>query len=284
MIGSSASSRSSRRVRRGGRRDRGDRRRRRPVRRPGGPLALPGRTRSVRKQADYTAAIERVVDACRAPRQVARDPRLRHGSGPEAGRTGLPNSSGSAPTEPWSRPGPTRRSRPSGADTRPGDITAVADAGRCSAIRYRCDVRDVAVDDRRAHPPSAAHEDQPARRSDSPRREAIPQIAYFSRVSTSALFATRSTAATHARPMSRPRPGRVGWPILLLCASGRSARRRAQVRPCGRRLDRAEEEFTFVSVSGRATIETIRSSSRSTGCPKSSSAGSRSCRRRSTSR
>ncbi len=92
---------------------------------------------------------------------------------------------------------------------------------------------------------------------DSPRREAIPQIAGLLRKIDICLFATRSDGGElHARPMSNN--GEVEWDGRSWFFAPADGRLVAELKsdPAVVASYRAEEGFTFVSVSGRATIET----------------------------
>ena len=92
--------------------------------------------------------------------------------------------------------------------------------------------------------------------TDASGREAIPQIAAIISQIDICLFATRGDAGQiHARPMSNN--GQVEWDGRSWFFAPSAGRLVAELRsdPSAVAAYRAEEGYTFVSVSGRATIE-----------------------------
>jgi len=93
--------------------------------------------------------------------------------------------------------------------------------------------------------------------TDASGREAIPQIAAIISQIDICLFATRGDAGQiHARPMSNN--GQVEWDGRSWFFAPSAGRLVAELRadPSAVAAYRAEEGYSFVSVSGRATIET----------------------------
>jgi general stress protein 26 len=93
--------------------------------------------------------------------------------------------------------------------------------------------------------------------TDSSGRKAIPQIAALINEIDICLFATRGAdGQLHARPMSNN--GQVEWDGQSWFFAPTDGRLVAELRadPTAVAAYRAEEGFTFVSVSGRVTIET----------------------------
>ena len=93
--------------------------------------------------------------------------------------------------------------------------------------------------------------------TDLTRPEAIPQIAALINEIDICLFATRGDdGRLHARPMSNN--GQVAWDGQSWFFAPTDGRLVAELRadPAAVAAYRAEEGFAFVSVSGRATIET----------------------------
>ena len=93
--------------------------------------------------------------------------------------------------------------------------------------------------------------------TDATGREAIPQIAAIISEIDMCLFATRGEGGQiHARPMSNN--GQVEWDGRSWFFAPSAGRLVAELRadPSAVAAYRAEEGYTFVSVSGRATIET----------------------------
>jgi len=93
--------------------------------------------------------------------------------------------------------------------------------------------------------------------TDSTGRKAIPQIATLINQIDICLFATRGDdGQLHARPMSNN--GQVEWDGQSWFFAPTDGRLVAELRadPAAVAAYRAEEGFAFVSVSGRATIET----------------------------
>jgi general stress protein 26 len=93
--------------------------------------------------------------------------------------------------------------------------------------------------------------------SDTARRDAIPHIAALMSKIDIFLFATRGNdGELHARPMSNN--GQVEWDGRSWFLAQSDGRLVSELRsdPAAVAADRAEEGFTFVSVSGTATLET----------------------------
>ena len=93
--------------------------------------------------------------------------------------------------------------------------------------------------------------------TDSTRNEAIPKIAALINEIDICVFATRGEGGElHARPMSNN--GQVEWDGQSWFFAPTDGRLVAELRadPAAVAAYRAEEGFTFVSVSGRATLET----------------------------
>ena len=111
--------------------------------------------------------------------------------------------------------------------------------------------------------------------TDATGREAIPQIAALINEIDICLFTTRGERGElHSRPMSNN--GQVEWDGQSWFFAPADGRLVAELRadPAAVAAYRAEQGYTFVSVSGRATIETDEGSRSATGST-SSSAGSR---------
>ena len=93
--------------------------------------------------------------------------------------------------------------------------------------------------------------------TDAPGREAIPEIAALINRIDICLFATRGEDGDlHARPMSNN--GQVEWDGQSWFFAPTDGRLVAELRadPTAVAAYRAEEGFTFVSISGHATLET----------------------------